>query len=477
MTELGGTGTLKATIGTLPDIALLEIFDFFMAEAEVNGWHTLVHVCRSWRYVVFGSPRRLGLELRCTNTTSVTKMLAIWPVLPIRIEASYGQLSRANGADNIFAALGHRNRVCYINLPGIPNSQLKRLALVQEPFPALTYLGLSVRFKDVPVLPESFLGGSTPRLKRIHMHGISFPSLPKLLFSTMDLVILHITDIPHPGYISPEAIVTGMSALNRLEDVHIEFRSPRSHPHQASRHLPPRMRTVLPALLNLGFKGVSEYLEVLMAQISAPRLRTAHMTFFNQLAFDTLQFPQFIGRAEKFRALDQAEVVFRQGSVEITLSPQIKTVDRTVLMFTISCRALDWQLSSLAQVCSSFLTPFTNLEHLHIREFRNWRPLGQDDMDNNQWLELLHPFASVKNLYLSKELAIRIAPALQDLAADGVTDVLPALQNVLLNMPEQFGPVQKAFTQFAIARRLSGHPVAVHLFERGTWVVDSSRDN
>jgi len=406
-------------------------------------------------------------------------MLAIWPVLPIRIEASYTRLSRANGADNLFAALGHRNRVCYINLGGIPNSQLKRLATVQEPFPALTYLRLSALFKDVSVLPDSFLGGSTPRLKRIYLLRISFPSLPNLLLSARDLVTLYLKDIPHSGYISPEAIVTasGLSALIRLEDAHIEFRSPRSHPDQASRRLPLQIRTVPPALLHLVFKGVSEYLEALVAQISAPRLRTAYITFFNQLAFDTLQFPQFIGRAEKFRALDQAEVVFRQVSVEITLSPRIKTVDRTVLKIAISCRALDWQLSSMAQVCSSFLTLFTTFEHLDIREIQNWRLLGQDNMDSNQWLELLRPFASVKSLYLSKKLAIRIAHALQDFAADRVTDVLPALQNFFLKISDQSGPVKKALAQFITARRLSGHPVVLHLYKRGTWVVDSLGDN
>jgi hypothetical protein len=229
----------------------------------------------------------------------------------------------------------------------------------------------------------------------------------------------------------------------------------------------------------LNFKGISEYLEVLVAQISAPRLRTAYITFFNQLAFDTLQIPQFIGRAEKFRALDQAEVVFRQLSVDITLSPRIlvTTADRTVLKFTISCRELDWQLSSMTQVCSSFLAPFTTLEHLHIREHHNWRLLGQDEMDSNQWLELLHPFTSVKSFYPSKKLANYIAPTLQDLAADRVTDVLPALQNFFLKMPEESGPVKNAFTQFVTARKLSGHPVAVHLYKRGTWVVDSSGDN
>jgi hypothetical protein len=29
----------------------------------IQAWHTLVHVCRKWRTVVLGSPRRLDLRL------------------------------------------------------------------------------------------------------------------------------------------------------------------------------------------------------------------------------------------------------------------------------------------------------------------------------------------------------------------------------------------------------------------------------
>ena len=49
----------NAAFGMLPDIALLETFDFYVHDAQ--KWYTLVHVCRKWRSVVFGSPRRLGL--------------------------------------------------------------------------------------------------------------------------------------------------------------------------------------------------------------------------------------------------------------------------------------------------------------------------------------------------------------------------------------------------------------------------------
>ena len=47
----------------LPDDVLLDIFDFYVVEAmedeevlyldKISAWHTLVHVCRRWRSVVF----------------------------------------------------------------------------------------------------------------------------------------------------------------------------------------------------------------------------------------------------------------------------------------------------------------------------------------------------------------------------------------------------------------------------------------
>jgi hypothetical protein len=475
-TEFGDIGPPKMTVGTLPDVALLEIFDFFLDEyyQNPNAWHTLVHVCRRWRYIVFTSPRRLGLKLLCTNKTPVKKMLDIWPDLPITIDVPFAQLSRANGVDNIFAALGHRDRVCGIELIGVPTFQLKRLAAIQGSFPALIYLRLSARSKDVPTFPDSFMGGSAPRLRTIFLHRISFPTLPKFLLSAGDLVDLRLKDIPHSGYSSPDEMVTGLSALTRLKSVQLNFRSPRSRPDQSDRLPPPHTRIVLPALLSLEFKGVSEYLEALMPRISAPLLRTVNLTFFNQLVFDTLEFPPFIGRADNFSTLKRAEVIFNYVFVRIRLFPQIRPDDHATLYLTISCRQLDWQVSSLAQVCSTFLTPFTALERLVIEEGSRWRPLEQEDMDDDQWLELLRPFASIKHLHLFKDLAIRIAPALQGLVADSVTNVLPALQNLFLVMPEQSGPVKEAFTQFVSARRLSGHPVVVHYWKRGTWVADLS---
>ena len=79
----------QMTIDSLPDFVLLEIFDFYVGQASedslegIEVWIALVDVCRKWRDIVFESPRRLNLQLLCTDTKCVWELLDIWPPLPI----------------------------------------------------------------------------------------------------------------------------------------------------------------------------------------------------------------------------------------------------------------------------------------------------------------------------------------------------------------------------------------------------------
>jgi hypothetical protein len=50
--------------------------------------------------------------------------------------------------------------------------------------------------------------------------------LPKLLLSPTHLVDLRLSNIPHSGYISSEAMVTYLSALASREEISPEFQSP-----------------------------------------------------------------------------------------------------------------------------------------------------------------------------------------------------------------------------------------------------------
>jgi hypothetical protein len=468
-------GVGRVTIDMLPDVALLEIFDCFVKvreeerywpSTEIEAWHTLVHVCRTWRTIVLGSPHRLDLRLLCREKTPVKETLAVWPPLPIVIM----QDGQPTQMDNIILALEHNDRVCRIDLLDVMNPELEEfLAAMQQPFPALTELALWYGYRlndedemiEMPVIPESFLGGSAPRLQCLELARIPFPGLPKLLLSATDLVTLRIRELPHSGYISPEAMVRCLSTLTRLDSLLLGFKSPLSRPVRASRPPHPPTRSTLPTLTDFLFEGVSEYLEDFVARIDAPLLDSLKIRFFHQLIFDTPQLAQFFARTPNIQPAVDAGIVFFNDKVLMT-SPS--TSPRQIEL-TISCRQSDWQLSSLAQVCSSSLPEafIPKVERLYIYDYENEydRLRWQDDIEDSQWLEVLQPFTALKDLYVSTEFLPRFAPVFQELAGERVTEVLPALQSLFLEELHPSGPVWEAIEKFVAARQLAGHPIAV----------------
>jgi len=454
----GGADRLsRATINALPDNVLLETFECHLGGKDADeidyghnyeGWQTLVHVCRRWRSIVFASPRRLSLKLYCTRQRLVnSKTLDIWPALPIVIVAKC--LQSKEDVTNIFAALKHHNRVCKIYYSNWQHQDLllEEFAAIDEPFPALTSLTIySDQQQGVPVFPDSFLGGSAPRLRSLYLFGIPYPSIGKLLSSTTNLVRLSLYDIPNSGYIAPEKIVPCLSTLSGLESLALRFQNPRCLAHRASRHPPPLTRVVFSDLTSLDFGGDIEYLEDILSQIETPILNQSHFWFFNQLVFDTPLLGHFIRRTETIMTIHTAHVRFHSSLVVVRLSgrEQMATTDREALRLIISCKALDWQLSGLAQVLNSFLSSLPTLESLQIEVPRkDW----QGEIEAIQWREFLHPFTSVKKMTLmGKDSLQLVAPALQELAEEGATGVLPALQNIFLEtddrQPSGFGTRQ-----------------------------------
>ena len=465
-------------IDVLPDEVLLAIFDFCVdkyqhtdklqyTKKKVEAWQSLVHVCRRWRNIVFGSPRRLDLQLFCGPTTPARDLLDVWPVLPLLIRCDGGYSTER--VDDIIAVLGRSNRlrqIIFMNFRG-PRSYLEKvLEAMQVPFPELTDLRLSMRKTaktDGPVIPDQFLGGSVPRLHTLWLNRIPFPALPKLLLSATHLVELFLSGIPHSGYFSPEAIVAALSKLTSLKSLSLEFQSPQSCPDRASRRLPPPTCTVLPALTVFWFKGVTEYLDDLVARVDAPRLNNLYITFFNQIDFDTPQLIQFISRTPTLNAPKQARVVFGDGAANINLSSTTSPHVQGELHVKIPCRELDWQVSSLEQICSSSFPPLSTLEFLLIHEASSRHSVWQGNIENTLWLELLRPFAAVKDLHLSKRVAAHIVPALQELVGGRTTEVLPIVQNIDLEWIQPSGPVQEGISKFVAARQFSSHPIMVSL--------------
>ncbi len=337
---------------------------------------------------------------------------------------------------------------------------------MQVPFPEMTELLLLAFHETPPVIPESSLGGSAPRLRALEFGAIQFPGLPKLLLSATHLVDLELSHIPHSGYFSPEAMVALLSVLSSLETLYLHFESPQSHPDWESRRPPPFKRSIIPSLTDLFFKGVNEYLEDLMTCIDTPQLGYFYIIFFNQIDFDSPRLAQFIDRTPTFRARDEAHVQFENSVVNIELTNRTHQSGFTTSRIGILCRKQDWQLSSIAQVCNSSLPPLSMVEHLYIEHQYSQLAWKNDAVENTLWLELLLPFIAVKNLYLVEEFAAGIAAALQELVGGRITEVLPSLQNIFVEGLEPWDPLQEYIGEFVAGRQLSGHPVAISVWNK-----------
>ncbi|KAI0279543.1 hypothetical protein BC826DRAFT_578123 [Russula brevipes] len=412
------------------------------------------------------------------NTTR--DMLDVWPALPVILETThtYGMPLKGGEEGNIIAALEHRDRVhrIFLRCTLIP----RLVATMQEPFPELTDLEIisGTRTEDPVILLDSFLGGAAPRLRTLRLHGVRGPALPRLLLSAHDLTKLYIT-VPQDSVlsVSPEAMVTCLSTMTKLRDIELYLPSVRSglDPLGASGRSPPQTRTILPSLTGFRFEGNNEYLGDFVARIDAPLLDYIKIVF-DRLHFDTLQLLLFIGRAEKIKLLCQAEVTFYDDRIELNAYPQTRSSYSDVLVLETTCTrgdlddVRDAQLSSLARICAHSLPPFSTLERLDITGDPSWEePLSEDQLDNLPWLEFLRPFTSVKDLYLSEDIALRVAPVLCELAEEGVTEVLPVLQNIFIVGPQTMGVAGELFGAFVAARQLSSHILTVHQVDEWSY--------
>jgi len=186
--------------------------------------------------------------------------------------------------------------------------------------------------------------------------------------------------------------------------------------------------------------------------------------FFNDIDLDTSELNQFIGRSPRFEAYDDARLIFHTHEARVRLQSHPEPSDDGKVEIIIPCEVLGPQISSLAQICAS-LRLLSTTESLFIYENIYYTPVWKGVIENSEWLGLLLSFTAAKNIYLSKKIALRIAPALLELTGGRTKEVLPALQNVFLERDHPSEPVQEDIAQFISARQLTNNPVTVSVWE------------
>ena len=359
--------------------------------------------------------------------------------------------------DNIMAALEQSDRVYSINLT-VSSSLLKKLSTISEPFSELEELVLLSQDNVQLTLLSTFWWGH--RLRTLHSTRIAFPSLPQLLLPSQDLVDLQLHEIPGVGYFSPEAFANALCGMTQLEILSLHFLSSLPRRNYLALPPPPGDRVVLPALICFKYRGISKYLDSLVARIDAPRLGDIDITFFSQPTLDALQLGLFIDRIDTRGSPLQAEILSSGGAISISIT-FTQPGSLTRLGLKIPCEQLDWQLSSISQICDQFSSFLFSVEALGIKTIG---PSSvPDDVDEEQWLRLICAFDGAKDFRVSGELATDILRALR-LADEGHKTVLPALRNLHVrgHTPMLEPSLRDSAESFVTQRRLSSHPVQIY---------------
>ncbi|KAH9171656.1 hypothetical protein EDB89DRAFT_1080950 [Lactarius sanguifluus] len=284
------------------------------------------------------------------------------------------------------AVLKPSGRVSSINLTAT-KSLLKRLSSIKRPFSELEDLVLLSRDGVLLTLPNAFRWG--PRLRCLHSTRIAVPGLLQLLCSSTNLVDLRPHEVIDYCQFPPEALAIALSEMAQLRSLSLHFLSTADYPVLLTHSWG---RAVLPVLSRLNFRGLSEYLECLVARINAPRLGDIELTFLN-LNQDIVGFSklrEFIDRIETHKSHRRAHILSSGRAISISLT-QPGAPARIKLQLL--CEPLGDQLLSMTRVCDHLSASLFNVEDLCISMTRPSRRGGSDD---NGWQDLLDSFTGVK---------------------------------------------------------------------------------
>ena len=432
------------SIDTLPDDVLLEVFDQYRKIsvdhwARLQGWYKLAHTCSRWRQLVFASSLRLNLQLRCTFGTPVTDMINHSPPFPLILDYGPHLLKKWTPADEdgVLFALQHLSRTHEIMLSAPQSTLTEIINAMLDTAPTLRRLILHTESAEF-VLPKSLLDGNVPQLRHLELHGVSLATLHPLLPSATSLVSLILERVPSSVYFSPENLIAHIRTMPYLQTLSIGFLSAAPHPGLSNqRFLPPgqtsQVRIDLPALRQLVYRGVSAYLESLLARIRTPVIQDIDVTLFNQLTLRIPRICTFISDLESFQPT-AARIDFAQTSAHILLfvpsmapQPSESQSQSPDISLSVSCARLDFQVSAMAQICSGLSSIGTvsgpGLAHvLPIEELmlgfhqselsEEWRG-GEDVVGPSLWRILLTPFRQTRTLRVHVALAVDLEHALR----------------------------------------------------------------
>ena len=427
-----------------------------------------MHTCRKWRRIVFESQQALDLRLFCTRGTPLLKSLYCWPALPIVVQ--YGgsledDLPTPEDKDNIVAAFKRPHRVISISLTVTPTIQ-GMLSTIESPFAELEHLVLlSQDAVRSLIQPRAFWSGQWgTRLRSLHLTRIALLELPRLLYSSKNLVDLQLHDVPYPSNFSIAALTTALSGLTQLRSLSLRFLPPIYY-HFATFLPSSKKRVALPSLTRFDFRGITSFLDSLVAGIDAPRLGEIGVTIVEESESDLSVLIEFIDRIKLHKSPRRADIKSSEYDITISLTQPGSSTGLKLTLPIMSSGFVTFDIH-VAIICYRFADFLVNVEDLRLDLHINAQQLPTLDYDiyDGRWRWFIELFVGVKWLQVSGNLSSDIVNSLQIRDHDRWrTPVLPALHKIHILQP---GPchelLRKAIASLITSRLLSGHhPIAV----------------
>ena len=275
------------------DKDVINVFCFSFDEVNWNWdrqcWR-LTQVCRRWRSLTLAFPSRLDLHLICKTGIPVAEMLAHFLHLPLIVKYGSDEDDEIPPDDgqNVLLCLERRHHVRRILLTAPTPALQKWIAPLDREFPLLDCLGIRSLSDDATtgvILPGSL---QAPNLRHLYFINVTLQTGIPILTTPIHLVTLKLERIPTipPGY-----LVDLLESMPQLKILSVGFQPPIPDRDVGTRPLAPEAQKAsitLHCLKRLQFRGVSAYLECLLARINAPALKLFFVRFFYQRSFGTL---------------------------------------------------------------------------------------------------------------------------------------------------------------------------------------------
>ena len=520
----------RTTINELNYHVLLNIFNWYRIDNTTEDsdggwnldrwWYKLVQVCRVWRGIILAHPTHLDLHLVCTYGTPVETMLSHSPPFPLTIyyPGKLGAVDAMSDEDKRGAifVLRQRERVRRVHIAAPAASLHDLVGAMDNEYPILQRLIIRSQAQrpenhsDTRIRNRNRSDNVTvtlraefraPLMHRLILSNVAIPTSSRLLSGAgSDLVRISLQDFPtsapdfHPAHLTAQ-----LGAFSRLEVLTVHFRV--AIPNRdvvRSLQGASATRVVLPRLRMFAYRGGSAYLEGILARLEAPELRTMNVEFFNQFSFSLPSLLQFARTAHAL-TFRSAELHFDEDYVSLIVDPLDKrtggndAVRPHPLLIQVKGKALDWQVTSISQICSTIAPLLAQTEVLTlgfhkagpdpaaagaaeagvVEAAAGWQG-GDVAVDRVQWRALLRIFAGVKTVQLTGgrvgDLFRGVQPRPSESNASGngegngdgedggafSPEILPALQRLVLR---GWGIADDLFASFIAASDAAGRTV------------------